>query len=405
MRRIEGIDITRGLLALSVAIYHYVQFLGVDWLKQFHPIINAGLTSVDGFFMISGFALFYSYQHMDFTDHKNTLRYFYKRFARIAPLFYLCMLIDTLPALPAVSILLVIFVFGIIGKKKAIIDGVLFSCLACMLLLMLLKPLSSTYDRLLLVNNISFLFGFLNPNLTSVRGGWSIGIEFIFYFALPFMLSFGKRNIKIMIGITLTSYILALNYQLLNHMDLYSYDSQAHAKELVANWPIYTNPLNHMHFFMSGMVLFLIYDRYYVVLNEKKSLLIGASILLLCLYCVLDRVTGNPSHGVGRIVYSLLTIAMISLTPFMTIKDSWLKKKLMTLGDISYSLYLMQFPVYTIVIYFIKSTTLPTSIQLILILACLLIVSYLTHHLYEMPTKRWLTTLRSHTNKILMDAV
>ena len=146
MGRVEGIDITRGLLALSVAVYHYIQFLDIAWLKKFHPIINAGLTSVDGFFMISGFALFYSYQKIDFTNHKSTQHYFYKRFARIAPLFYLCMLIDTMSPLYAATTLALFFTLGLIWKKKPVFHGILFSCLSCILLLMLLKPFSSTYE-------------------------------------------------------------------------------------------------------------------------------------------------------------------------------------------------------------------------------------------------------------------
>jgi exopolysaccharide production protein ExoZ len=388
MKRIEGIDIARGLLALSVAIYHYVQFLDISWLKKFHPIMSAGLTSVDGFFMISGFALFYSYQYVDFSIPQNTTRYFVKRFARIAPLFYLCMLINTISAPLILTTLIIVFILGIIGKRMPNTFWVKTPFI--IIFITLVAVYNNNYDRILLMNNLTFLFGFINPNLTSVRGGWSIGIEYIFYFLLPFILCIAQRNKKIIFIMAFVTYVLASNYQYFNNTDLFTYNSKEHVKELVANWPLYTHLFNHFYFFMSGMGLFLIYERFYIQVSNQQTKLSKLLVILLLFYVGVDIIVDNPSHGKGRLIYSLITIAIISITPFLILQNNWLKKQLIILGDISYSVYLMQFPVFTVVTFYTKSIASSLE-QLLISLICLIVVANLTYRLYEIPTKKWLT--------------
>lgn len=396
MKRVEGIDITRGLLALSIAFYHYIQFLDITWMRQFHPIISAGLTSVDGFFMISGFALYYSYHTVDFSIPENTKHYFYKRFARIAPLFYLCMIINIISPPLILAVLALIFFLGFIGEKLPSTYWVKipFVTITLIIALLIIKPHSESYDRILLLNNVSFLFGFLNPNLTTVRGGWSIGIEYIFYFLFPFILCFTKNEKKFILLIAFVSLFLGLNYQCLNNTHLFSYHAQGHQEEIITNWPLYTNPLNHMYFFMAGMILFLFYERYYSLICNNQPLLYKTLFILLCVYCIADKFVGDPSHGKGRIIYSVLTISIVSITPFISIKEGFVKRMLISLGDISYSTYLVQFPVYTVISYYCKTLHIPPFIQLLVMLISLIGIAYLTYNLYEMPTKKWLTKIR-----------
>ncbi|STX44954.1 Acyltransferase family [Legionella donaldsonii] len=185
-----------------------------------------------------------------------------------------------------------------------------------------------------------------------------------------------------------------MDYQFLNNTNLYTYNSTEHVQELVANWPLYTNPLNHFYFFMAGILLFIVYERYRTQLRQKQQLLVKMILILLVIYMVLDKIVGNPSYGFGRFCYSLLTLAIISLTPFIEIKSTWLRKKLIMLGDISYSVYLIQFPVYTCVIYLTRKFTLFNKTETFFIaLLSLLSISYFIYKWYEVPSKNWLTNL------------
>jgi len=397
MKRIDGIDIARGVLALSVAIYHYIQFLDIGYLKKIHGLMTAGVTSVDGFFIISGFALYYSYHQVDFTQTRNLKVYFYKRFARIAPLFYLCMLLNIVPESLVLLTLALLFCLSFLDKRKKS-DWAKYPFLLITLILfaVCLTPLSDSYEKRMMLNNFFFTFGFINTNLTQVRGGWSIGIEYVFYFLLPFILCLTKTNLNCLMALGLFTVFLSLNYQLLNTTNLYSYNSTEHAQDLISNWPLYTNPLNHFHFFMAGILLFIFYERYRESLVSKQQWLTKMLVVFLVIYFFLDQLVGNASHGYGRIFYSLLTLGIIGLTPFMVLKNNWLRNKLVSLGDISYSVYLMQFPVYSVVIYLTRQIGFQNKPAILLIaLLCLLVVSYLVYILYEIPTKRWLIDLDS----------
>lgn len=397
MKRIDGIDITRGLLALSVAIYHYIQFLDIRSLKKIHPFITAGITCVDGFFMISGFALFYSYHKVDFTQAKNINAYFYKRFARIAPLFYLCMLLNVVPEPMVLILVALLFLIGYGGERRHFqFAKYSFLLITLVLVMLCFAPWANSYDRKMMLNNFFFTFGFVNPNMTEVRGGWSIGIEYIFYFALPFILCLAKNSVKYLIAISLFTVFLAVDHQLLTHTNLYEYHPAEYTQEVVNNWPHYTNPFNHFYFFMAGILLFILYEQYNEVLVSKQQWLIKIMLGLCVAYCFMDKITGQASYGYGRFFYSILTVLIISLTPFIRIKDNLLKKGLIALGDMSYSVYLMQFPVYSVVIYLTDKLGIFNTFQIFVIaLLCLLFVSYFTYRLYELPAKTWLIHRKS----------
>ncbi len=394
MKRVEGIDICRGLLALSVAVYHYAQFLDIQSIKSIHAIMNAGITSVDGFFIVSGFALFYTYHATDFTETRNVMNFFYKRFSRIAPLFYLCMLLNTIQESMIFPALILVCIPGFLGNKVSEkLVKYAFMVVFLILLFTVLSPTTSAYNKFITFTNLSFLYGFLNTSLTPVRGGWSIGIEFVFYFSLPFIVSFSKNNIKNLIFLTLVSAAVAIGYQMLNNTDLYTYDASQHALQLISNWPIYSSTTNHFYFFMFGVLLYPLYCRYQVASGKKQSLLIWMMLLLLIVYCASDKLVGGPSFGFGRFIYSFLITAIVGLTPFILIKNSWIKNQLLLLGDISYSVYLMQFPVYSGIVYLTQKLSINKAEIMLIALISLLLISYLIYKLYEMPTKKWLSRI------------
>ncbi|WP_019215579.1 acyltransferase family protein [Legionella tunisiensis] len=75
-------------------------------------------------------------------------------------------------------------------------------------------------------------------------------------------------------------------------------------------------------------------------------------------------------------------------------KERLVKEKLLLLGDISYSVYLIQFPVYTCVIYLTKKFTLINKTEIFFIaLLSLLFISYFIYKWYEVPSKNWLANL------------
>ena len=137
--RVHGFDILRGLCALGVACYHVL-----GWLQAGHPY-NLGLYGVYVFFVLSGASLWIAYA--DKMEQGYPLAgFFAARFFRLAPLYWLAVLLTPI-----------------------IVGG----------------PWSMHYLAL----NLSFLFGLGNPGQTAiVTGGWSLGIEFVFYLLFPLLL-------------------------------------------------------------------------------------------------------------------------------------------------------------------------------------------------------------------------
>ncbi|MBE7940798.1 MULTISPECIES: acyltransferase [Ramlibacter] len=148
--RVLGWDLLRGLCALMVAIYHLLYWLGLAELQAL------GTYGVYLFFVLSGASLAYSYGDLG-PAPGGVLRFLAVRWMRLAPLFL---------AVTAV------FLAMLYARDGRLVDGM---------------PL-----RLAL--NASLLFGFHDPVVWSLPvGGWSLGIEFVFYLAFPLLMLAVRR--------------------------------------------------------------------------------------------------------------------------------------------------------------------------------------------------------------------
>ena len=149
--RVLGWDFLRGLCALAVAIYHLL------FWQKIAEIHTLGSYGVYLFFILSGASLAYTYSDR-IEQHTFSYGSFLKvRYLRLAPLYVLLMLL-------------------VLPWK--------------------LKQLGATPELLMLyASNASFLFGFYNPATHALLvGGWSLGIEAIFYLLFPlFMLGCRTR--------------------------------------------------------------------------------------------------------------------------------------------------------------------------------------------------------------------
>ena len=83
--RVEAIDILRGILACAVMFYHYVTWSKAPWPESLGGALETiGIYSVEAFFVVSGFSLYYAYR-----DRRDFLSYARNRFLRIWPVYAL----------------------------------------------------------------------------------------------------------------------------------------------------------------------------------------------------------------------------------------------------------------------------------------------------------------------------
>lgn len=141
-QRVLGWDLLRGLCALAVAVYHLLMWQQVALLNTF------GSYGVYLFFILSGASLTYTYASSLEAGRFRFTEFLWVRYVRLAPL-YLALMLLLLP--------------WKIWKEGAT------AALAAKLVL-----------------NVSFLFGFHDPAVNAMLiGGWSLGIEAIYYLLFP----------------------------------------------------------------------------------------------------------------------------------------------------------------------------------------------------------------------------
>ncbi|WP_053234312.1 acyltransferase family protein [Sandaracinus amylolyticus] len=148
--RLVSIDLLRGLCAIGVAVYHVT-----SWLQIAH-LYNLGLYGVYAFFVISGASMTLAYDAR-FERGYSISRFLALRCARLSPLY--------------------VVVCGYV-VLVALVTGTLDSNLLSKAAL-----------------NVTFLFALANPGETSiVVGGWSLGIEFIFYLLFPALIALSRER-------------------------------------------------------------------------------------------------------------------------------------------------------------------------------------------------------------------
>ena len=150
--RVLGWDMLRGLCALAVASYHLLFWQDVASLHTF------GSYGVYLFFVLSGASLAYNYSGK-LSGARDTAAFLATRWLRLAPLYFL---------------LCVVFVAMLSVRNGQWVDRLPF--------------------RFAL--NGSFAFGVYDPATWALLiGGWSLGIEFVYYLAFPLLLAVLSRPV------------------------------------------------------------------------------------------------------------------------------------------------------------------------------------------------------------------
>ncbi|MBK8792102.1 MAG: acyltransferase [Holophaga sp.] len=292
--RLHSLDILRGLMALSVAVYHLsiLTNLSEAGSRTNNLIAIFGNYGVEGFFIVSGFCFFYLYN--DTTWTLGELRRFHlKRFFRIAPLYYLA-----------------------VGLNLA-----------------LHLHVGPQVTPRMLAENATLTFGLFHPNHALVLGGWSIGIEYVFYMAFPLLAFFTRRKILLVL---LTLAFVALAWP-------WTFGAvQAASFEGNQKFHTYVQIPNHAFLFLlGGMVAWW---RSLTTWRLRWPWFVGA--LVVVFLVALPRGPVSYDHfdnmaGTARLKYVGLCWATVALFAFYDVPDQPWRKPLTFLGDASYSVYLL----------------------------------------------------------------
>lgn len=290
MHRVESLDWQRGLLALSIMIYHLLFWHG-EITTASSVIGRLGIYAVSMFFVLSGLSMAITYERYELTI-KNAIQFYIRRIFRIWPLLWLAIF-----AVTAKSLIL----------KE---DGI------------------STYKIIL---NLTTAFGFIEPSAYLNTGAWSIGNEIAYYALTPFILVAYRKSVFFGNLLTLASIAIGI---------FYAFELITPALTLEAQWKIYIHPSNNLFFYMMGIAI------YYNCNTPPPQLLMATTCILLtaCIFVITPSTESDSTivTGLNRIIFSATSVFMVfgffKLPPILPVSIAY---PLERLGVITYGVYLL----------------------------------------------------------------
>jgi len=366
--KLDYIDSLRGIAALSIFFYHIYATIGglTEWSFPISIIperlIDLTLAGIPLFFIISSFTLYLSLDNR-VSEEKKILKFYLRRLFRIAPLFYLLLIVVVLDAL--------------LVQKKAL------------------------YWREVL-SNFTFTFNLVPQYSSSLfSDGWTVGVEMLFYLVLPLIfitVHTVRRSIILFIGI----------YWLSKYCRLLIGTMVGENVMMSTNYFFY-NFFHWAYIFPIGIICYLIYKSYLPKIKteyQSPASLVMLSISFVILLILINNITISmalfdvyePLANLTSLM-PMSSLAFVLLILSLSLRSNRFIVNRFTrfYGTISYSLYLVHpfliNPLKPVYIYFYEHTIYSTDLSLFFcVLLTLLIVtpvSLLTYHLIEVRGIKW----------------
>lgn len=338
MKKFTYIDSLRGVAVILVLFVHSGFFFNMNLFPNyFRSIQGIGASGVQLFFILSAFTLFMSYENRLKSENNSIRNFFIRRFFRIAPLYYLMLIVG-------------LFYFGL-GERYWLGD---------------LKEVSV----LNIISHFTFWSG-LNPYyMNSIIGvEWSIGVEMLFYLLIPVLFRTIK-NINISLKLFLISLVLVLFFNsLLSQMNVIR--NQA----LWNSYLFYSLPYQFPVFVLGIILYFIIvkkeynFDKYFMFFCFVLFVL-GFKIQILKVYSIS--------------IFLSLFVVLVSKFHIKLIVN----KVFVFIGRISYSIYLIHIFCIEIILKFIKpsiesQTILCFFLYFLVLLITTSMISYLSYLFIE----------------------
>jgi peptidoglycan/LPS O-acetylase OafA/YrhL len=337
--KIDALTSTRGFAAILVVIFHFgkeVFPFNCDW-----SFFGVGNIAVSYFFVLSGFVMFLTYNNRGIGYGEFIKR----RFARIAPVYYLALLLAIFPELYLHYI-----------KHDYLLE-------------------EDFYLKLFL--SVFFLHAYI-PGYALVLNSvsWTLCVEFFFYFLFPFLLLLIRKP-RIFMRITFALFIISQCI----HLYLANYLHQRYGP--LAEFCFY-NPVLHLNEFLIGMAG----AYFYPLLKNKihfKTKFISLGLFIVIVFVIQFFSSYASFHnGLLAPLFILFIIAVAAENPGMLNYFP-----LVFMGEISYGIYILQRPVHYFIadqlnVKFFHLTTIPLFYLYFMVL---LLISSLSYYFIEKPLR------------------
>lgn len=298
MNRLEPLDWLRGLLALSIMVYHLT-----GW--KFHQpdsselLGRLGIYGVSMFFVLSGLSMAAVYAGF-IGDARSWAAFFVRRIFRIWPLLWAAVITVTAG--------------GVVVKGEPV-------------------------DWSLVMLNLTTLFGFISPGAYINTGAWSIGNEMVYYALTPALLAVYNRSTRSGNVVLAATIIAGMTFAFA------SFDREA---TLARQWQTYIHPLNNLMFYVTGVALYYNAREWRVGPRTPLAVLL-VSLAVLALYPSEGDLV-NVVSGSERVAFLLACTGIVFGFYRMHVAlPRWLSRPFAALGVATYGVYLLHPIVYQII--------------------------------------------------------
>lgn len=342
-KKYEYIDSLRGLAVLLVICSHVALISPSSGIIPYglYYFMERGIHGVQLFFIVSAFTLTLSYYNRK--GEKNELKsFFIRRFFRIAPMYYLAIIYFTLAIFLGFSFSNFDFDLSKIPPKG-------------------------------IISSFLFANGLFPAWINSyVPGGWSITVEFMFYFILPFICRMITNINRSLLFVYVTMLFASVLNTVLEGSSFDKYDF------------LYYYLPNQLPVFALGILA-------YWMIREGIEKIKTVNVLLLAVAIfTYSFIFSIQFHLQYSLVFFILLI-VLSKKPYKILSN----RILATVGKCSFSMYLVHFAVLGLlgrygISYFIKAENFGDAIldlvlMFLFISIVAFVISYLTYKFIEIP--------------------
>lgn len=289
--RLEPLDWLRGLMALSIMLYHFG-----SWHDAAHPIGRLGIYGVSIFFILSGLSMAIAYDRY-ICDVRTSINFFVRRLFRIWPLLWLAVALVAIPTYFSGE--------GPFGNEP--------------------------YSVLQVLLNITTLAGFDEENGYINVGAWSIGNEMVYYCLTPILMASYQWRNSVGNFVTLLSTLVGVYF---------AFFVLSPESTLAAQFATYANPFNNLFLYCSGLAIYYNFRNLRVSQRWHWPYLLLASALFFLYPASGDQI--NIATGYNRIAMAVISIAVVLVfykcAPVLPRHVSGL---LVRLGIATYGVYLL----------------------------------------------------------------
>lgn len=360
------LDALRGVAAIVVVLFHVLEiYSGGDHIKQF---INHGYLAVDFFFMLSGYVMAHAYD--DRWNRMSVKDFFKRRLIRLHPLIIAGMTVGA-----------ICFFF----QESAIFPNIANTSVSMLLLILLigftLIPVPLSMD----IRGWTEMHPLNGP-------AWSLFFEYIANILHALIL---RRLSKLLLFVLVCIAALALI-----HLAVTSPKG-----DIIGGWSLEPEQLSigftRLLFpYMAGMLL-----RRAIKIREGKSTFLVASLLLITVLSI-PRIGGYQQLWANGLYDALSIIIVFPIIIYLgaigTISSAYTEKICTFLGDISYPIYIIHYPIAYTFYAWVVNNNIPIEqgfIVGLVIMFLTLLLSYVLLKLYDEPVRKWLASKFLHAIK------